>query len=108
MLYVYYAWCRSSDRGLRKAIRVSARDCAASRFEISSPQPVFPALRARVLGSWPRASGKDASAPWSSKTLTQAPDPFAAAKCNGRSPASSVKLGSAPASKAARQTFPAP
>ena len=107
-MILYYAWCRSSDRGLRKAIRVSARDCAASLLEISSPQPVLPAFLARVLGSWPSASGNDASAPWSNKTLTQAPDPPAAAKCNGRSPASSVKLGSAPANNAARQTFAAP
>ena len=87
---------------------MSARDCAARRFEISSPQPVFPAFLARVFASWPSASGKDASAPWSNKTLTQAPEPLAAAKCKGRSPASSVKLGSAPARRAARQTFPAP
>ena len=37
--------------GTSKAIRVSARDCAASLLEISSPQPVFPAFLARVLGS---------------------------------------------------------
>ena len=107
-MILYYAWCRSSDRGDLKAIRVSARDCAASLLEISSPQPVFPAFLARVFASWPSASGSDASAPWSNKTLTQAPEPLAAAKCKGRSPASSQRLGSAPASKAARQTFPAP
>ena len=69
---------------------------------------MFPADAARALASEPKASDADASAPWSNSTLTQAPEPATAARCSGRSPASSATLGSAPASSTHRSAAAAP